>query len=474
MQVLEPGVAAAQRRGKPAVSDFDAAAKRKFEEAQAQYGLTNFVEAARLYAEAYRLRPARTTLLLYVGDAYKRDWEAQKAQASLKKAIEFFQRYLELAPAGADLSRARRELASLEPQLAEQERLARRRRLETAQGAAAFDLLGQLVRERDHEGAELILARVRSEPGRSRNELVSLLRLEARLAAEKGETERSIRAWRGALALEPRLAMPDAMPDTAEPGSATLAAAQRAAAGQPPLSAQHTPAGAIRRGEAALVRVQIDADPLAMVKKAQVAFRTRGAGAWAEARFAVTPKMELRIPEEFVASLEVGARVEYHVRLLGDHDAVLFEFGGSEKPFDFVIRDVELKPLTSGVVSPRDASDDAMRSSPLRTAGWATLAGGGALLTLGAVTLGMGKSLEGDLDKACPPPDRICGSQDARNDNGRYESLRTWWRIGLIGGGVGAAAGATMLWLAPKPSSSAGMRVTPFLGLASGGISGVF
>ncbi len=463
--MAHPAWAATPRR-RPAPSD--AEARRKFEEAQAQYGLTNFTEAARLYAEAYRLRPARTALLLYVGDAYKKDWQAHGTLESLRKAIEFFQRYLDLAPPSADPSRATRELEGLRPRLAEEEKRARSQRLESAHGVAAIELVGQLIRERDADGAEVVLARAKSEPGHARTEVAALFRLEAELAAAKGDGARAVAAFRALLALEPGFALPA----TAEPRSAAaFAEAFRANAGQR-LSAQHVPTSAIRRGVPARIRLQIDADPLAMIKAAQVSFRARGAGAWAEARYPSAANMVLSLPAEFVAALEAGSEVEYYVRLLGERDAILLEFGGAEAPFSFAVREPEVKATRPLVAAPQRTA--AEPSGALRTAGWAALAGGGGLLTLGVVTSAWGKSLEGDLDKACPAPERICGTAAARNENGRYETLRTLWRVGFIAGGTAVATGALLLWLSPDRPARVGVRLVPFVGWGLGGIVGVF
>lgn len=462
-----PGAALGQRKARPAPADADA--RRKFEQAQAQYGLTRFVEAGQLYAEAYRMRPARTALLLYAGDAYKKDWEARRSMDSLGKAIEFFQRYLDLAAPGADLSRASRELGLLRPQLIEQERQARTRRLESAQGAAAIELVGRLLGERDTDGAERVLARARSEPGHSRAELTALYRLEGQLAARKGETARATAAWRAVLALEPGFSLPATEEASS---SAAFGAASRASAGQRALVAQHVPAGAIRRGDPALVRVQIDSDPVDMIRIAAVSFRARGGSAFAEARYPKGERMALPLPADFVSTLEAGAHVEYYLRLLGERDAVLFEFGGPDAPFSFAVREKEAPPARPPVLVA--APTEAPSGGWLRAAGWSSLAGGGALLTLGVVTSAWGRSLEGDLDKACPPPDRICATEAARADNGRYEALRTFWRVGFVAGGVGAAAGALLLFLAPEPATRAKVRLAPFVGWGAGGVVGTF
>lgn len=112
----------------------------------------------------------------------------------------------------------------------------------------------------------------------------------------------------------------------------------------------------------------------------------------------------------------------------------------------------------------------------MKTAGIVALGVGGAGLIFGGVTgfLAMGK--KSDLDAKCPGGVCPVGTQ---SDVDAYHSMGTLSTVGFIVGGVGVAAGLTMILLAPKeqsapPPASAGVRVIPTFGLGSVGMVGTF
>ncbi len=100
------------------------------------------------------------------------------------------------------------------------------------------------------------------------------------------------------------------------------------------------------------------------------------------------------------------------------------------------------------------AADTAEESSPMgRTFGFVALGVGGAGLIAGGITgiLAMGRN--SDLEKACP------GGQcpeSSRGDLDSYRKLGTISTVGFIVGGVGAAAGVTLLLTSRNAEPNAG------------------
>lgn len=95
-----------------------------------------------------------------------------------------------------------------------------------------------------------------------------------------------------------------------------------------------------------------------------------------------------------------------------------------------------------------------------RSAGWVGLAVGAAGVAVGSVAGAVVASKYGDLKAACP--DRRC--QSARS--GEVESYDRWQTVSTLGfvlGGIGAAAGLTLLLTSPKPNpaSDLAMWITP-------------
>jgi hypothetical protein len=108
------------------------------------------------------------------------------------------------------------------------------------------------------------------------------------------------------------------------------------------------------------------------------------------------------------------------------------------------------------------ATDSAPRSSTVvRTLGWTALGVGAAGIAVGAITGIMAMNDRSSLrDRGCNLSTNQCppgfeGDIDAYNDK------LTVSTIGLIGGGVLAAAGAIMLLTLPKSESAVSLRVSP-------------
>lgn len=107
---------------------------------------------------------------------------------------------------------------------------------------------------------------------------------------------------------------------------------------------------------------------------------------------------------------------------------------------------------------------------------WVALGVGGAGLVTGAITgvLALGK--HNDIASKCSGG--TCPSSQQSNIDS-YNTLGAISTVGFIVGGVGAAAGVTLLFLQPKAEASpapaaAGLHITPVVGLGSLGAVGTF
>jgi hypothetical protein len=105
---------------------------------------------------------------------------------------------------------------------------------------------------------------------------------------------------------------------------------------------------------------------------------------------------------------------------------------------------------------------------------WVAIGVGGAGLAVGAITGAMAIGKHSDLASKCgsgPCP------ADQQSNVDSYNTLGMVSTVGFIVGGVGAAAGVTLLLLQPKAEAippAAGLHVVPVLGLGSVGAVGTF
>jgi hypothetical protein len=105
---------------------------------------------------------------------------------------------------------------------------------------------------------------------------------------------------------------------------------------------------------------------------------------------------------------------------------------------------------------------------------WVALGVGGAGIVVGAVAGGLALGKHSTLSSncsggTCPPSEK--------SDLDSYNTLGTVSTVGFIVGGIGAAAGVTMLLLQPKSDGAppaTGLYVTPVVGLGSVGAVGRF
>ena len=106
-----------------------------------------------------------------------------------------------------------------------------------------------------------------------------------------------------------------------------------------------------------------------------------------------------------------------------------------------------------------------------KTVAYVSLGVGGASLIVGGVAGALALAKHSQLADACPDRNACDPSQRASIDT--YHRLGTIADVGFIVGGVGVAAGVVLLLTQPKETTT-GTRVTPYIGLASAGVSGRF
>ena len=107
-----------------------------------------------------------------------------------------------------------------------------------------------------------------------------------------------------------------------------------------------------------------------------------------------------------------------------------------------------------GTGAPADAAPPA--TSPLRTAGWISLAVGGLGIATGAVTLGLALDRQPSLDEC---PDRQCPAGGP--DVSTYNTLAAVSPVAFVAGAIAAATGVVLLLVAPPPRRAARGSMTP-------------
>jgi len=106
-----------------------------------------------------------------------------------------------------------------------------------------------------------------------------------------------------------------------------------------------------------------------------------------------------------------------------------------------------------------------------RPLGIGLAAAGGAGLVVGAITGILAIGAHDDLEKKCPTG--VCPRSEQPSIDG-FHALGTASTVGLVAGGVLAAAGAVVFFTAPRVALGARVQVTPFVGVGAAGARVVF
>ena len=106
----------------------------------------------------------------------------------------------------------------------------------------------------------------------------------------------------------------------------------------------------------------------------------------------------------------------------------------------------------------RNDSPASTKMAPLRKAGIATAAVGGALMIGGVIVGVLGKSQLSDLESSCL--NKQCPSSKL-SERDSIESKQTLANVFLVGGGIVAAGGITMIVLGKNKPESTGLMIAP-------------
>ena len=304
-------------------------AKKTYSEGAAAYQLGRFDEAVKKFEEAYRVTNF-PTMLFDIAQCYRRIYESGKDLAQLRKALDIYRAFLRQAPPNAAKRPAAQELVPrLERTLTEETHRQREALLTRAAGREGLAVAEQLVADGALKDALLVLDRVLQSRENPRDVILAALVKRGVVAGNLGQEALATESFKGALALDPGLLLPDGSgPAT----TAAYAAAKRFWQGKRPLTVTHVPPGTIAGSRAARLVVTIESDPLAMVKQVAVRYRLAGQGAFSSAA-APGGAGAVEIPSTFLSGLAPATRVEYYVVALDATDGELAFVASAKEPF---------------------------------------------------------------------------------------------------------------------------------------------
>jgi hypothetical protein len=134
---------------------------------------------------------------------------------------------------------------------------------------------------------------------------------------------------------------------------------------------------------------------------------------------------------------------------------------------------LDLQPGPVGGASPPapvEAPGSSGGGSTLKMLGIISLAAGGAGLVVGVATGVVALGKHADLAKVCPAN----GCHDHTADIAGYHVMSTTSTVGVVAGGVLAAAGVALLIVAPRATRPADAWLAPVLGPGYAGVAGRF
>ena len=445
MSLLLPAVLAALVAASPGAT---LKARRAHDEATVLFDLGRYPEAARLFEEAYRLRPDRAGLLFNAAAAHEHAYRTSGDGQSLARALELYRncRALRCVP----VAQVDAALDALGRARVERERRADEERLRQATGAAALELAGRLLDERRTEAARALAERVLAERGVPRALAAEARRLQAYAASRMGDAVAAERAFRELLSLSPELPAPAASDQQARRAFEVA----RTALGGKALEVVLVPLGDLRPGLPARLPLEVRADPAALVREILVGFRQKGPGAYAELRF-VQPGAVPALPATFLGALGDGAVIEYYARVLGEHEAALVLLGSPDQPF-------HARVVLPGPPRPPILPPPPREPSRWHLAGVASTIAGGLVFAGGVTMWAVAKVLETNLTRKCRVPAQGKCTPDLHADVDTYESARALSYAGLLVGGLAATAGIALWVVGPEGGepASAGVALT--------------
>jgi len=146
--------------------------------------------------------------------------------------------------------------------------------------------------------------------------------------------------------------------------------------------------------------------------------------------------------------------------------------GGFEARQDVTVERGQTLEIVLELTAEEGGVGPAENGPPFQVLGWTALGLGGAGLVLGAVAGIMVLDQEADLEERCT--DRQC-PPDAQGDVDSFDTMRALSTAGFIIGGIGVAAGTTLLLLAPgDDGDTEEAQIVPYVTVGGMGIRGTF
>jgi tetratricopeptide (TPR) repeat protein len=296
-------------------------AKAAFGRGNTAYNLGKYADAIAEFERAYALSRL-PEILFNLGQCYRKQWEADQRSELGRRALHYYEALVREAPNAKVRPDAEQFITELTPAVAAAEARERQSKIASAKGSEALQLARTMVLGGQYADATGVLDRLLREPDNGPDLLAAAYLLRGRAAVGQGDLLGAEAQFRRALELRPAIEIAD---PKGQEAAALDAARKTAGAG---LRLVQTPLGEALPNQPARIDVRIEGDGEKMVAALELGYRTADTGAFLTTR--VKPHEMLAVP---APSMSAGARVDYYVRALDEHGAVLAESGTPTLPF---------------------------------------------------------------------------------------------------------------------------------------------
>jgi tetratricopeptide (TPR) repeat protein len=308
-------------------------ARKAFAAGEAAYNLSHFDEALQKYEEAYRLSHV-PALLFNIGQVHRRLFEDTRDLEHGRKAREAYQAYLREVPMSPQETLVKQLLAEVDKKYAEEVHARREKLLADATGPGALKYAEDLYDQKYYEDAVFALNKFFRTPRNSRADLVKGYVLAARVALATGNEAQARQAMARALALDPSVEPP---PSVGPEIHRVYDAARKELEGKGVLAVKHTARGDVAPGQLPTIRVDVIADPLRMIQKLVLHYRSGGSLAYSEVESSEPGALVL--PKTLSSGLRSGTKIEYYIDAVDESGGILQSLGTAEGPFAINVRE---------------------------------------------------------------------------------------------------------------------------------------
>jgi tetratricopeptide (TPR) repeat protein len=296
-------------------------AKAAFGRGNAAYNLGKYADAIAEFERAYALSRL-PEILFNLGQCYRKQWEAEQRGELGRRALHYYEAVLREAPTSKVRPDAEQFITELTPAVMAAEARERQAKIASAKGGEALQLARTMFQNGQMADAAGVLDRLLREPDNGPELLAEGYLLRGRVAAGMGDLLAAEAQFRRALELRPAIEIAD---PKGQEGAALDAARKTSGAG---LRLVQAPLGEALPNQPARIDVRIEGDGEKLVAALELGYRTADTGAFLTKQ--ARPLETLAVP---APSLAAGARVDYYVRALNEHGAVLADSGTPTLPF---------------------------------------------------------------------------------------------------------------------------------------------